>query len=227
MIKNKTILKLLCEMNIDNCDSKTIEVYEELIESVKDNIRTATNRAANKNTLAKNAKAIIKNAIKVTFNQSFHGAWIDKNGKQYVCDGFRILEINEPIELPELPNTINRTDYFKAYEIIEKAKAEPVYELKIPTVQELKAEIKIAKSQFSGKKNKCRSVSLTLIDKGLTLNAQYLLELSEALGGVETIYVSEHKTDTSPVFMTNEVGLGFLLPINNIKKKLLKGYLAQ
>ena len=224
MITNEMILKLLCEMSINDCDLKTIKSYKRLVEGVKDNIRTVANKAIGKNTLAKNAKSIIKNAIKKqNFATKLHGAWIDKNGKQYVCDGFRILEINKPIELPELPDTVKKSDYYEAYKVIEEARAKSVYKLKIPSTQELKAEIKIIKSQISGKKTQYSGVALTLIDKGLTLNAQYLLELSEALGGIETIYVSKHNTNTGPIFMINEVGLGFLLPIRNTRE-LPKGY---
>lgn len=223
MITNEMILKLLCEMNINNSNLKTIETYKSLVKGVKDNIRTAANKAIGKNTLAKNAKVIIKNAIKKqNFITKLHGAWIDKNGKQYVCDSFRILEINEPIELPELPDTVKKSGYYEAYKVIEETRAKSVYKLKIPSIQELKAEIKIIKSQVSGKKTQYGGVALTLIDKGLTLNAQYLLELSEALCDIKTIYVSKHNTNINPIFMVNEVGLGFLLPISNTRE--LKGY---
>lgn len=224
IMTNENILKLLNEMDINNSDLKTIEAYQSLVEGVKNNIRTAINKAVGKSTLAKNAKAIIKNATKRASHRETHGAWIEaKTGKQYVCDGFRILEINDPIELPILPGDIESKDYLKAYKVVEEAKQKDTYDLEIPSIQELKAEIKILKSQMSVKERKSKKVAITLIDKGLTLDAQYLLEISEALGGVEIIKVLVNSKGIEPVYTENEIGTGLILPVRNINKRL-KGY---
>ncbi len=220
---NENILKLLNEMNVEDFDYITRKTYDELVNGVKDNIRTATNKAAGKNTLAKSANAIIKNAVKVSCNQALHGAWIAENGKQYVCDGFRILEINEPIELPTIPKEIESKDYFKAYKIIKGAKQKETYDLEILSVQELKAEIKILRSQMTAKEKRTEKVAVTLIDKGLTIDAQYLLEISEALGGIKTIKVPVNSKGNEPVYAENDIGTGLILPVRNTNKRL-KGY---
>ena len=201
---NENVLKLLNEMNVKDFDYITRKAYNELIEGVKDNIRTAANKAVGKNTLAKNAKAIIKNA-KRGVNCTLHGAWIDKNGKQYVCDNFRILEINEPIELPTISEEIESKDYFKAYEVIKGAKQKETYDLEIPSVQELRAEIRILRSQMTSKEKRTKKVAVTLIDKRLTLDAQYLLEISEALGGIKTIKVPVKSKGNEPVYKQNSI----------------------
>ena len=202
---NENVLKLLNEMNVKDFDYITRKAYNELIEGVKDNIRTAANKAVGKNTLAKNAKAIIKNALKLNYNPALHGAWIAENGKQYVCDGFRILEINEPIELPTIPEEIESKDYFKAYEVIKGAKQKETYDLEIPSVQELRAEIRILRSQMTSKEKRTKKVAVTLIDKRLTLDAQYLLEISEALGGIKTIKVPVNSKGNEPVYKQNSI----------------------
>ena len=153
-----------------------------------------------------------------------HGAWVDDiTGKQYLCDGFRILEINEPIELPPISKDIKRENYFNACKVIKEAKQKDTYDLEIPPVQELKAEIKILRSQMSVKERKIKGVAITLTDKGLTLNAQYLLEMSEALGGVETIKVPVNSKGIEPIYAENDIGTGLILPIRNTDKRL-KGY---
>lgn len=220
---NERILKLLYEMNVENTDFDTIKAYKSLVEGIKDNIRTSTNKAIGKNTLAKNAKAIINSAIKFSENVNNHGAWIAENGKQYVCDGFRVLEINEPIDLPPVSDDIESSNYFKIYKIIENARQKDTYDLEIPSVQELRANIKITKSKMSAKEKKNnKSVAITLIDKGLTLNAQYLLEMSEALGGIKTIKVPVNSTGREPVYAENDIGVGLILPIKNADRP--KGY---
>lgn len=219
---NEVILKLLNEMDDEDFDYTTHKAYDELVEGVKDNIRMAANKALGKNSLARSAKTIIKNALKVSYNQALHGAWIAENGKQYVCDNYRILEINEPIELPPLPKEIESKDYFKAYKVIKGAKQKETYDLEIPSVQELKAEIKILKSQMTAKEKRTKKVAVTLIDKGLTLDAQYLLEISEALGGIKTIKVPVKSKGNEPVYAENDIGVGLILPIKNTNA--LKGY---
>ncbi len=220
---NEVILKLLNEMNAEDFEYITHKAYNELVEGIKDNIRTSSNKAVGKNALAKNAKAIIKSALKVSCNPALHGAWVDKNGKQYVCDGFRILEINEPIELPPISEDIKSENYFKAYKFIKEVKQKETYDLEIPSAQELKAEIKILRSQMSAKEKKINKVAVTLIDKGLTLDAQYLLEISEALGGIKIIKVPVNSKDNELVYAENEIGTGLILPVRNTDKRL-KGY---
>lgn len=219
---NEVILNLLNEMNAGKFDYHTLTIYNALIEGIKDNIRTATNKALGKNSLAKSAKAIIKSALKVSCNPALHGAWIAENGKQYVCDGFRILEINEPIELPSVAEDIKSENYFKAYKVIEDVKQKDTYDLEIPSVQELKAEIKILRSQMTAKEKRIKKVAVTLIDKGLTLDAQYLLEISEALGGIKTIKVPVKSKGNEPVYAENEISTGLILPVRNTDKP--KGY---
>lgn len=220
---NEMILKLLNEMNAEDFDYTRRKIYDELVEGIKDNIRTAANKAIGKNILAKNAKAIINSAMKLTSNVNLHGAWIAENGKQYVCDGFRILEINTPIELPSLPDDIKIKDYLKVSEVIKEAKQKETYDLEIPSIQELRTEIKILRSKMSAKEKKSKkAVAITLIDKGLTLNAQYLLEMSEALGGVKIIKVPVNSKGNEPVYAENDIGLGLILPIRNTDRP--KGY---
>jgi len=224
IMTNERILNLLYEMNLENSDFNTIKAYKSLVEGIKDNIRTSANKAVGKNTLAKNAKAIIKNAVKCCYNTALHGAWIDDTtGKQYVCDGFRVLEINNPIDLPPLSEDIKAEYYFKAYEIIKEARQKDSYDLEIPSVQELRAGIKITRSKMPAKEKRSKkSFVITLIDEGLTLNAQYLLEMSEALGGVKTIKVPVNYKGNEPVYAENDIGVGLILPIKNTDRP--KGY---
>ena len=165
--------------------------------------------------LAKNAKKIISNAKKIASgNKSLHGAWIDTNGKQYVCDSHRILEINIPIELPivDIPIHIN------ACKIIEDARHNDTYKIKIPPLEDIKEQIQILKEK---KKNNQR-IFVNLGKDQPTVNAEYLFQMSEALGGVDTVYVNKEKPTKYPLYMENEIGTALILPCHNPNNK--EGY---
>lgn len=75
---------------------------------------------------------------------------------------------------------------------------------------------------MSAKEKKIKKVAVTLIDNGLTLDAQYLLEISEALGGIKTIKVPVNPKGNEPVYAENDIGVGLLLPVRSVNKP--KGY---
>ena len=158
--------------------------------------------------LAKNANKIINNAKKMASgNKSLQGAWIEENGKQYVCDSHRILEINNPIELP----MADTATHIKTYKMIEDAKHGDTYELKISSLEEIKEQMQLLKDK---KKNGQRI--LVSLGKGQpTVNAEYLFQMSEALGGINTVYVNKEKPTKYPLYMENEIGTALLLPCNN------------
>lgn len=88
-------------------------------------------------------KKLAKNAKKIdTENKSLHGAWIESDGKQYVCDSHRIFEINNPIELSEMEIPPHATKY---YNIISNAKNDNTYIIEIPPLQDMKEQIKSLK----------------------------------------------------------------------------------
>lgn len=170
---------------------------------------------ANTKKLAKNAKKIINNAKKIASgNKSLQGAWVDSNGKQYVCDSHRILEINTPIDLP----IAETSSHVKCYKMIDDAKHDDTYTLKIPSLNEMKEQIQILKD----KKSRGQRILISLGKGQPTVNAEYLFQMSEALGGIDTIYVNKNKPTKYPLYMENEIGTALLLPCNNPDDR--KGY---
>lgn len=95
---NKIELKTLLE-NIKK-NGVTVSnsiVLSDTISRLNDEIMAENNKSAGKTDVAKSANNIIKDA-KREYNKQLHGSWI-VDGKQYVCDGYRALEILESIEL--------------------------------------------------------------------------------------------------------------------------------
>lgn len=166
--------------------------------------------------LAKNAKKIIRNAKRIAPTyKSIHGAWIEENGRQYVTDTHRILEINNPIELPALDEN---TTQCKCMNIIKQAKRYDTYRFIIPSLDEMKEQIRILK------KNKKRNqrILLSLGDGCYTVNAEYLFEMSEALGGVDAVYINKKSRKTHPLYLESDIGTAYILPCTATDSK--EGY---
>lgn len=169
---------------------------------------------ANTKKLAKNAKKIINNAKKIAAeNKSLQGAWIESNGKQYVSDSHRILEINNPVDLP----IAEISGHVKCYKIVDDAKHDDTYTLKIPSLNDMKKQIQTLK-----KKNRGQRILFSLGKGQPTVNAEYLFQLSEALGEVNTVHVNKNKPTKYPLYMENEIGTALLLPCNNPENR--EGY---
>ncbi len=163
---------------------------------------------ANADKLVKNAKRIISNAKKIAAeNKSLQGAWIDTNGKQYVCDSHRILEINDPIDLP----IADTTTPIKCYKIIEDTKRDNTYMIKIPSLEDMKEQMKI----FKKEKKRGRRILLSLGKNQPVVNVEYLFQISEALGGIDIVYVNKENPTRYPLYMESEIGTALLLPCLN------------
>lgn len=164
--------------------------------------------------LAKNAKLIIMNAKKtVKGNKSMHGAWIESNGKQYVCDSHRILEINNPIKLPESETV----EHIKCYKMIDDLKRDDAYILVIPSLREMEEHIKELRER-----SKYRRILVSLGKGQPAVNAEYLFQMSEALGGVDIAYINKANPTNYPFYLESEIGTAYLLPCHNPKGR--KGY---
>ena len=67
---------------------------------VRDDMRSESNKARGKAGVEKAMKAVIKNAP--VHQPQLQGAF-ESAGKQTVCDGFRAIRVNEPLDLPSAP----------------------------------------------------------------------------------------------------------------------------
>lgn len=157
--------------------------------------------------LTENAKKIINNAKKVMRNETLYGSWIEDNGKQYVSDSHRILEINDPVGLP----VIDAPKCLRCYERFENAKREDVYTLEIPSLKSIKEQVDtLRKEDKRGK-----PVVVSLGEGQPTVNAEYLFQISEALGGVDVVYVNKKKPTIYPLYMESAIGAALLCPCAN------------
>ena len=138
-----------------------------------------------------------------------HGSWIS-DCKQYLLDSFRIMEINNPIDLPKLSDDVDPLKVKPMLHDIEKADIT----VPLPSISELKQLILENLNSHTGIINRI----IYRFECGLVLNAEYLLAAITATG------VNELKTSytdgkfRNPVFFKSEFATVMVLPMIPDKK---------
>lgn len=182
--------------------------FHSLCEDLRADIRYEHNKTKGCGNLSKLAKAIFKSAPKNRKEMQYSHI-ID--GVQFVLDGYRIAGFYNPIELPEYDDYKNIENLMPTWYDVDKIIAGVEYDdscpLQLPTVGQLKAEIKLAKA---GKPRGIRV--MWKFECGPLVNAQYLLDFMEAFPDMK-IYTSTTKPMVSPLYVDAEKGMGLLLPI--------------
>ena len=140
MTNEKLLAKLHEFLNAKN-EVTRYEIITNLIATAEDEIRTETAKSRGQGNIMKTAKDILKVSEKGD-KGSLKFAYTAPNGFQYVCDGFRLLKLHNPLPLPELPATIIPV----RYENIIPHPTNTV-DLALPDPDKLRAYIKIKKAE--------------------------------------------------------------------------------
>lgn len=196
MTNTKLLEKLYgAEKNPAKISELIAEIKGEIIaEEAKKNGRAGTLSAC---------KRIIKRG-KTQYRDALAGAWIDKNGRECVCDGFCAVRINTPLGLEKIPAGVDPLDLERL--IFDNARLNMGDALELPTIAELKAYIKIKKAE-----NKT-GVIWDFGENLPAVNAQYLLDVLEALPGAVAT-PSSRRPFVTAIYFTSDNGDGALLPI--------------
>lgn len=133
-----------------------------------------------------------------------------QNGVQYVCDGYRLVALNSPLDLPELPNTITPLSYERFFLDTGKAKKYTeqldLSELK-STIRTKKAEIK--GWRFGNGKPAYPIYRLSSADLDVYVNAEWLADMVTIFPDAK-IYLT---SAVSGIIIESEDGRGLLLPM--------------
>lgn len=186
----------------------------EAINDLSAEIRQENNRLTGSGSLAAAAGSILKSG-KASGNRSISGAWTAENGRQYVCDGFRVLEILSPLDLEPLPDGVKPVDagaFFKD-ELVNGPEV-----LDLPTAGELKTLIQGVKAdaRMNGRKTGKYFKVLYKFPCGLALNAEYLLNAIQATGAnhLRTSKSSAGRF-SCPCYLVGDAARVCLLPVNS------------
>ena len=157
----------------------------------------ATN--AGRGNAAKTIRAFLK-AVGKDPRESLHYPWIDEQGRECYCDGFRAFRLNNPLGLVKRPDDAGET--------INLAKIYPDSlagwkELPMPTIAEIKTHIALSKA--NGAK------LLWRFGPGKpTVNAHYLLDAAMVFPDADKIFWN---TLVSPMMIQSRDGDGLILPV--------------
>lgn len=190
----------------------------QLCVDIRDAIRKQDNKSAGKANIDRAMRAIIKNVDPA--RPGLKGANLTGDGRQWVCDGFQMIMINNPISLPTptTPSTLD-ADY-----IINGARRESrAIALPTPTIGELKSIIKIGKAESKARYGKAAANNPPLYrwnaddipqlnaDDIPQVNAQYLLNILTAFPTAK-IYPGAHLL--SALYLDGgDAGAGVLMPV--------------
>lgn len=192
----------------NGANGNAAEILEYLKTEAEEEIRHAAAKQSGNGNRQKAAERVIKSAKAQQQREALWGAWEDKNGAQYICDGFRLVKLFEALPLEKIREGVQPID---AARIIPADKNARGAVLELPTVGELKAYIKEEKALKKAVKDK----SGVLYDFGADLpavNAQYLLDMLEVLPGC-TARAAAQRPALNQIYFESGDGCGVLLPV--------------
>lgn len=193
-------------------NSNALEILNAIKEDAKKEIRRASAKASGNTNRQKAAERVIKNAIASNpRREALHGSWI-KNEMQYICDGFRILRLNNALPLPKISEKLQPID---ADRILTPAKDNAGAVLELPDVGELRAYIKTEKAKRKAIGDKS-AIFYDFADDLPRVDAVYLLDMLEILPGC-TATASSRGTLVNPIYFESEHGDGALCPVRKGK----------
>lgn len=179
-------------------DWKAMPVLYELGKLAREAKEEIVSKGGKKDALAA-CKAIIKTAQGGS-RECLHGAWIDKEGWQVVCDGFRAVRMKDHID------ALPKSEGMDADRIWECARANK-QEMKLPSIGEVKAVI--ASKKAEGEK---KHLLYDFGDGLPAVDAKFLLDLLK-LGLDDTALVSKRSPMTSAIYMQGDGVEALLLPV--------------
>lgn len=160
------------------------------------------------------AKRICKSAMQHA-NVTVHGYWMDEEGRQCLCDGFRGVRLANIYELPKLDPTFNPMNLDKCMPLDCTERVE------LPDLAELKTALKIWKAENpkpKGKRANSYNLPVCRYDFGEgkpEFDAQYLIDMMEALPGAEA-YINPARGDKSSIYFKGDAGDGVLMPMRKL-----------
>lgn len=156
------------------------------------------------------------NGAKKDGRKTLSYAWIDADGRQCVCDGFRAYRLRDHLPLEPRPDD--------AGEPIDLGKVFPdtssgLYAAApLPSIAELRAFIAIerAKSGTVRSRKQRPGVIWRFADAGISVNADYLLDLLAVFPeATQIMYNATCSAHLSPLMLRTERGDAILLPLRD------------
>ena len=152
------------------CDSPLAkEAYEAMKYDIEWRIRESTTTGGTAKNLLKFCQKCLDS---VAHDPMLNGAW-EADGKQYVCDGKIVIEMEEPLDLPKLENP----NPFNVKQMINGAE-QGGWSEEIKLDDTFLADLKVAKAKYP------KRHYVLHIDRDASINADYLQQAIKSMGAL-------------------------------------------
>ena len=194
-----TRLNEACKRCVDKGDAA---LFEDLARELREQIRLEIACNAGSGNAAKTLRAFLK-AQKNDMRESLRYPWIDADGRECYCDGFRCFRLNNPLRLVERPeNAGTPVDLGRIYpDSLAGWK-----ELPMPTIAEIKAHIALQKANGVAR----RDVLWRFGEGKPTVCAVYLLDAAMVFPDADKLFWN---TIVTPLVIGGRDGDGLILPV--------------
>ncbi|MBR1567275.1 MAG: hypothetical protein IJ649_11025 [Oscillospiraceae bacterium] len=152
-------------------------------------------------------KKLLERCKKDSVRPALHYAWLDKDGRQCICDGFIAIRLKEPLPLEPRPDNVG--DGIDIDKIMPDGKGYAATPL--PSLKELRAHIAIEKAKAGGKRG--ANVLWDFGEGKPVVNAHYLLDIMSVFPDATEIFHGVSEKIMSPLFLRSERGDAILLPV--------------
>jgi hypothetical protein len=184
----------------------TIELESMILEAIA--VETAKSKGSLN--LYSALKKIIEKAKKdQVYRKETHGAWIDPiSEKQYVANGYYLIEINNPVEgLPQLESGITALNPHGYFRDAGECTAETALD-----VNAIKVQMKQAEAEARAQNRKVSHYGLGVYKIGLSwYSVVLLMDIISVLGTEVTAHYTERTN--APCFITSSVGRALLMHV--------------
>lgn len=188
-----------CKRCVDKGDAA---LFEDIARELREQLRMEIASNAGCGNAAKTLRAFLK-AQKNDAREGLRYPWIDGQGRECYCDGFRCFRLNNPLRLVERPDDAGTpVDLGRIYpDSLTGWK-----ELPMPTIAEIKTHIALQKANGVER----RAVLWRFGEGKPTVNAVYLLDAAMVFPDADRLYWN---TIITPLVIGGRDGDGLILPV--------------
>lgn len=212
-MKTETILTRVNEILALSDDPTPVRCeLKALADALADQVRMEYAASHGVGNAARTIRAMLNAEKKNGCRRSLQYAWIDSQGRQCVCDGFRAFRLADPLPLEERPaDAGDPVNLDKVTPDVSRNYAA----IPLPSAKEVKAFIAVERAA-KGRKH----VPVWDFGEGKPdVNAAFLVDLMTVLPDATEIYYSTApKGIFSPLYARSERGDAILLPVYNQSK---------
>lgn len=209
-MENTKLLGKLYSIKKITCDNIVFQHVSDLIDDVENEIKTEESKKSGKYEKKKSAERIIK---QLENGYSYKLGVYDEFNYQYIGGVYSVVKIKEkiPLYISDEKKNYERMDYEK---IIVETRNSIGNQLPLPSIHDLKSEIKIEKEKHKGEKG---YIYYYDFGDGLPrVNGMYLLDLLVILGDCKA-FASIRYPEKRLIYFENENGdCGVLSPVRKV-----------